>query len=140
VYGAAASLRVPVVITIGPLPVPGCYLKHGAPMPVDEVASDFPELTHICAHGGWPWVDEMVAIAFRHPNVYFDTSIYHFLPGQEACVRAANEIIGDKLLYASGFPFAPLAEAARYRALPFSDTVREQVMRGNAARILGLAG
>jgi uncharacterized protein len=136
VYHACQRLQVPVVVTLGPLPIPGAKLDHGSPATIDDVANDFPDLTIVCAHGGWPWVDEMVAIAYRHPHVYFETSIYHFLPGQDACVRAANELVGDKLLYASGFPFAPLAEVHRYAALPFEAEVRNAVLFGNAERLL----
>lgn len=136
IYGACQRLNVPVVVTMGPLPIPGARLDHGAPLALDDVANDFPELGIVCAHGGWPWVDEMVAIAYRHPHVYFETSIYHFLPGQEDCVRAANHLIPDKLLYASGFPFAPLDEVRRFAALPWDDSVREAVLSGNADRLL----
>src|SRR5436309_3423813 len=48
----------------------------GHPRYLDDVAVDFPELTIIAGLGGWPWVNEMVALARRHPNLYIDTSAH----------------------------------------------------------------
>ena len=41
-----------------------------APLAVDELASEFPNLTIIAAHPGWPWVEEMTAVALHKGNVY----------------------------------------------------------------------
>ena len=30
----------------------------------------------VCGHIGYPWTEEMVAVARKHPNVYIDTSAY----------------------------------------------------------------
>ena len=51
--------------------------ETGRPIPyIDEVALDFPELVIVCGHVGYPWTEEMVAVARKHPNVYIDTSAY----------------------------------------------------------------
>jgi predicted TIM-barrel fold metal-dependent hydrolase len=55
-------------------------------------------------------------------------------------VKGANELVPDKALYASAFPFINFETAiARYRDLPFKAEVRPQVMGGNAARLLGIS-
>jgi predicted TIM-barrel fold metal-dependent hydrolase len=46
------------------------------PIYLDIVAQDFPELKIIAGHGGWPWVIEMVAVAWRNPNIYIDIASY----------------------------------------------------------------
>lgn len=138
-YELCTELDVPVFITIGPLPVTGPYLRYGSPMAVDEVATDFPGLRIMCSHGGWPFTGEMIAIAFRHENVYFETSVYHFMPGADRCVDAANTCIADKYLFATAFPFAPMKETVeRFLKLPFKPDVLEQVLYKNAARLLKL--
>ena len=49
----------------------------GRPIPyIDQVAIDFPELVIVCGHIGYPWTEEMVAVARKHENVYIDTSAY----------------------------------------------------------------
>jgi predicted TIM-barrel fold metal-dependent hydrolase len=34
----------------------------------------FPSLSIICGHIGFPWTQEMIGVAWKHPNVYIDTS------------------------------------------------------------------
>ena len=46
------------------------------PIHLDVVAQDFPELKMIAGHGGWPWVAELTAVAWRNPNVYIDIASY----------------------------------------------------------------
>ncbi len=51
--------------------------ETGRPIPyIDEIALDFPELVIVCGHVGYPWTEEMVAVARKHENVYIDTSAY----------------------------------------------------------------
>ena len=40
------------------------------------MALDFPELVIVCGHVGYPWTEEMVAVARKHENVYIDTWAY----------------------------------------------------------------
>jgi uncharacterized protein len=51
-----------------------CKIKFGRPLDIDDVAQDYPELKIICAHFGWPWMEECFAVATRNPNVYVDIS------------------------------------------------------------------
>ncbi len=138
VYAKCAELGVPVILTSGPGAfVPGSVMEHTAPRVIDEVAADFPELTIVVSHGGFPWVMEMVGVAMRHVNVFFDWSAYELMPGAELYVQAANTVIGDKVLYASAHPFVDFKESLkRYEKLAFNEDVREKVMYRNAARIL----
>ena len=51
--------------------------ETGRPIPyIDEIALDFPELVIVCGHIGYPWTEEMIAVARKHENVYIDTSAY----------------------------------------------------------------
>ncbi len=137
IYAKCVELDVPVIITCGPLPFPGPRLAHGDVRAIDDVACDFPELTIVIDHSGWPWVQETIAIAFRHENVFIDTSLYSHLPGGELFAEAANTIIPDKLLFASCYPVVPLDVAiARVRALPFTPEALERVFYSNAAALL----
>jgi len=141
VYAKCVELDVPVVITSGPLPFPGPRLAHGDVRAIDDVASDFPELTIIIDHSGWPWVQETIAIAFRHEHVFIDTSLYSHLPGGELFAEAANTIIPEKLLFASCYPVIPLEVAIeRVRSLPFTPEALERVFYSNAAALLDRFG
>ena len=43
---------------------------------IDQIALDFPELSIVCGHIGYPRTEEMIAVARKHPGVYIDTSAY----------------------------------------------------------------
>ena len=138
VYEACCELGVPLILTFGALPGIPTIMRNG-PRALDAVAQRFPDLTLIACHGGWPFTMDMIAVAWRNPNVYFDNSFYHFAPGADVLVQAANEMIGDKMLYASAYPFLPLEQTAEsFQALPFTPAARAAVMGGNARRIFGL--
>lgn len=68
-YAKACELGVPIMMQVGHsaehLPS-----EMGRPIYLDDVALDFPELTLIGTHTGWPWVEEMIAMAWKHENVY----------------------------------------------------------------------
>ncbi len=140
IYAKCCELDIPIVITTGPASlVPEAVIDHVAPRYIDFVARDFPELTIVVSHGAYPWVNEMITVAQRNANVYFDMSEYEFFPMSDAYVHGANTIISDKLLFASAHPFIDFKDALQsYEKLPFTDEVREKVMYQNAARILKL--
>lgn len=140
IYAKCCELKIPIVITTGPASlVPDAVIDHVAPRYIDFVARDFPELKIIISHGGYPWVNETIIVAQRNPNVYLDISEYENFPQAETYIKAANTIIGDKLLYASAHPFQNFKDCIKfYEKLPFTDEVRKKVMYENAAKILNL--
>jgi predicted TIM-barrel fold metal-dependent hydrolase len=87
-YAKCAELGVPVVFQVGHSAefMPSAC---GKPILLDDIALYFPELKLIGGHTGWPWCEEMIAMAWKHPNVYicmsghapkyWDKSIVHFL-------------------------------------------------------------
>ena len=138
IYDTCSEAGVPVILTMGVMPGISAKMVN-APMALDTIAVRFPDLTVIGCHSGWPFVHEMIAVAWRHPNVYFENSFYHFAPGAEALVEAANSVIGHKMLYGSAYPFVPLKQTLdRFRTLPFEPEVATAVLGGNARRILKL--
>lgn len=132
-YYKCVDLDVPVILTMGPLV--GKWADPGA---VDNVATDIPDLKIVCSHGVYPQVTELIALAYRHENVYLEASIYEFLPGGEPIFEAANTILQDRVLYASAFPFRPLDDLNRFLEYPFGDDVVEKLTYSNAARLLKL--
>ena len=132
-YFKCIELDVPVIFTMGPL-----VGRWGGPAAVDGLAEDIPDLKIICSHGVWPQVTELIALAYRHQNVYLEASIYHFLPGAEPLYEAANTILQDKVVYASAFPFRPLDDLQRFLEYPFDESVVHKLVYENAARLLKL--
>jgi predicted TIM-barrel fold metal-dependent hydrolase len=48
----------------------------GQPATIDRLACDFPDLAIVGTHTGWPWIEEMIAVADKHPNVYISIDAY----------------------------------------------------------------
>ena len=75
-YAACVELGVPFCTQVGHTG-PLRPSETGRPIPyIDQVALDFPELVIVGGHIGYPWTEEMIAVARKHENVYIDTSAY----------------------------------------------------------------
>ena len=68
------------------------------------MACDFPELKLVGIHVGIPWTDEMIAMAWKHPNVYIGCDAHSPKYWPESFVHYINSYGQDKVLFASGFP------------------------------------
>lgn len=140
IYSKCCELDLPIVITTGPATlVKGAVMEDAAPRHIDEVARDFPELKIVISHGGYPYVNEAIMVTHRNRNVYMDLAEYETSPFSEEYVKAANTLIGDKILFASAAPFMDFQEQIRlYESLPFKPEVLRDIMYDNAKRVLGL--
>jgi predicted TIM-barrel fold metal-dependent hydrolase len=147
-YTKAAELGIPVRIYSSMNYANDRPYDLGHPRHLDQVAMDFPELRIIGGLGGWPWVNEMVALVRRHPNLHLDTSAhrakYLGQPGSgwEMLMQFGNTLIQDKVLVGLsaglvGQPHETLIQ--EYVNLPLKDTVKDKWLYRNAARVFGLA-
>ena len=113
--------------------------ETGRPIYIDQVALDFPELRIICGHIGWPWTEEMIAVAWKHANVFIDTSAHvpkHYPP---AFVHFMKSFGKHKVLFATDYPLLPFDRVlTELDALDLSAEVRRLFLRDNARRALKL--
>jgi predicted TIM-barrel fold metal-dependent hydrolase len=117
----------------------GVRLKYSNPMAVDDVAAEFPELDIILAHPSFPWQEEALAVAVHKPNVYIDLSGWSPKYFPEILVQYINTRLRGKMLFGSDYPLiTPERWLADFEKLPIRDEVRPEVIKGNAARLLGL--
>lgn len=72
IYSYCSSRGVPVTLHTGINFTSRGSIDYGRPVWVDKVACDFPKLVLVCNHGGWPWVTEALAVAWKHSNVYLE--------------------------------------------------------------------
>ena len=115
------------------------------PLYLDYVAVDFPNLTLVGSTPGWPWVAELMGVAWRHPKVYIATSVVrpkHFgnpISGYETLIQFGNTILQDRIIYGSGWPALPMKRGAEeIRALPLKEDVKAKWLYHNAAKLFGL--
>ncbi|TRW95848.1 amidohydrolase family protein [Candidatus Methylobacter oryzae] len=136
VYEACVGLNVPVFLMSGPT-TPD--LDYARPEAVGRVARAFPQLPIVCYHGFYPYVNEVIGVAFRYDNVYLVPDMYIFLPGGRLYVEAANGFLRDQLLFGSSYPFRAMAQTVGdFLNLGFQDDVLDGVLFNNAKRLLGL--
>lgn len=119
-------------------------IDYGHPLYLDEVACDFPDLTIVANHGGWPWVNDMVAVAWKRPNVYLEIGAvspkYIARPGTgwELFLTYGNSLLQDQILFATDSLIPHQRAVREVDELPFKDQVKEKLLYRNAMRILGL--
>lgn len=117
----------------------GLKLKYSNPLLLDDVAADFPQLPIIMAHPSVPWQDEAISIATHKSNVYIDLSGWSPKYFPQALVRSANNILSTKLLFGTDYPLiTPEKWLTAFADLPIKDEVRPQILKHNAAALLGL--
>lgn len=137
-YTKISELGGAVVFTTGATPRQSNYMIFSNPVPIDQVASDFPELHILIRHAGWPWVREAIAVAMRHKNVYLELSLFYDFPGAEDFVKAANFIVPNQVVYASAYPVDPLSTLNKFKGMPFNEDVLRKVLYSNACSFLGV--
>ena len=114
--------------------------ETGRPIPyIDEIALTFPELTIVGGHIGYPWTEEMIAVAWKHERVYIDTSAYLPTYYPPALLKFMSSNGRDKVLFGTNFPqlsFGKCAEQAR--ALDLRPEARAAFFHDNARRVFRL--
>jgi len=116
--------------------------EHGSPVPLFKVAKDFPKLTIHVAHAAWPFVMDMIGVAFVCPNVWISPDQYMVkrLPGAEEYVKAIQNYFQDRACFGTAYPSRPHLPLIReYQELEFTRDVFEKVMSTNALRLMGMA-
>ena len=139
-YAKAAELGVPVVFQVGHSAefMPSAC---GKPILLDDVAIWFPELRLVGAHTGWPWVEELIAMAWKHPNVYIATSGHapkYWDPKLVQFLNARNRGIG-KVMWGTDYPLIMHAESlAQVADLNLKPEALQALLHDTAATVFGL--
>lgn len=117
----------------------GPNIGFTSPELIDNVARDFPKLTIVDAHGGWPWVTQNLYLAHRHQNVILCPDFIMFnMPGMADYLMAANYFLQDRFLFATGYPHMGHVQAVEFYKKNIRPEVQDKIFYGNAARLLGL--
>ena len=141
-FAACVELGVPFCTQVGHTG-PLRPSETGRPIPyIDQVAIDFPELTIVGGHIGYPWTEEMIAVARKHENVHIDTSAYtseRLPPELVAYMKTGSG--RRKVLFGSNYPMiAPAKALEGLDRLGLDNEVKRLYLAGNAERVFGLGG
>jgi uncharacterized protein len=145
-YEVFAAARLPVVFHTGHSGIGtgmrgggGIRLKYGDPMPIDDVAVDFPDLPIVMAHPSFPWQDEAISICLHKPQVYIDLSGWSPKYFSPTLIQYANTLLREKVMFGSDYPMlTPDRWIADFDKAPFRDDVRPLILKENAIRVFGL--
>lgn len=134
-YAKCVELGVPAVFSMGHT-LDFMPIENGRPVRLDRIALYFPELTIVCTHTGWPWVEEAIALASKHPNVYLGTSAYAPKHWKPEMVKFINSWGQDKVMWGTDFPLLRHPESlAQVDALKLRPEAREKLLWRNAERV-----
>jgi hypothetical protein len=114
--------------------------ETGRPIPyLDEVALTFPELKIVGGHIGHPWTDEMIGLAWKHENVFIDTSAYlprYYPPQLLHYVKTYGQ---DKVLFGTNFPQLSLEKCVQQvYELGLPEAVQAKFLGANTQRVFKL--
>lgn len=139
----AETLGLPVVVHTGTSGLgagapggDGILLDYSRPIHLDAVAAKHPDLQLICAHAGWPWHEELLAMALHKSNIHIDLSgwLAKYLP--EPVLTFANARLSDRVLFGSDYPFLePQRCLASLKERPWREGVLEKILWSNAVRL-----
>jgi hypothetical protein len=147
IWDLLQSLGAPVLIHCGTTAIGsgepgglGFKLGHARPIPnIDDVAADFPHLNIVAAHPGWPWTEELIAVAIHKANVSIDISGWgpKYIPA--ALKHDMQRRLQDKVLFGSDYPgWSPGQCCDEWEMEGFRPGVVEKLFYQNATRILKL--
>lgn len=117
----------------------GTKIRYSHPGFLDGVGADFPGLTLIAAHFGWPWFMECLAIALHKSNVFIELSGWapKYLPAEVR--REIGKRLNRQTLFGSDYPFIHLDRwFFEFDEIGLDPAAKDAILRGNAARLLGI--
>ena len=143
-YSKCIELDIPIQMQVGQSLI---YSKQqrcrsvGRPIYLDDVACDLPELKLIGSHVGIPWHDEMIAMSWKHENVFISTDAHSPKYWPDSVVRYINSYGQDKVIFGSDFPVLRFQRTVEeIDQLDLKSEVRRKFMRDNVIRVYGLEG
>ncbi len=134
-YAKCVELDIPVVVQSGHSAerMPSAMAQ---PILLDDVALYFPELRIVASHTGWPWVQELIALAWKHPNLYIGAGAHAPKYWDPALVQFLNSRGKGKVLWGTDFPVVKHADSlAQVEALNLKPESREQLLYKAARKV-----
>lgn len=144
-YAKCVELDVPVNVHVGVNFSLKSSPDFGRPEMLDRVLCDFPELRVCAAPPGWPWVEELLSVAWRHPNLWIGLvamrpkllNVEH--SGYGPLMQYGRTILKDRMIVGTAWPMMPMGRVIQeVRDLPIEEDVAERWLGGNAAAFLRL--
>ncbi|MEE2970962.1 MAG: amidohydrolase family protein [Pseudomonadota bacterium] len=141
-YAKCVELDVPIQMQVGQSMNYAPDLPRrsvGRPIALDAVACDFPELKLIGIHVGIPWTDEMIAMAWKHRNVFIGCDAHAPKYWPESFVRYIDSYGSDKVIFGTDYPVLGFERMIdEIEALGIRPASLRKLLRDNVLKIYGM--
>lgn len=141
-YAKCCELDIPIMMQVGQSLI---YSRSrrlpsvARPILLDQVAIDFPELKLIGIHLGTPWENEMIAMCWKHENVYMAGDAYAPKYWPQSVVHYANTYGQDKFMFGTDWGVIdPIRAMQEVEELNFRATPKAKILRNNAIKVFKL--
>lgn len=145
-YKKCEELGIPVNIHAGMNFSTSSKATYGHPLGLDDVLMAFPDLRVCASPPGWPWTMDLVAMAWRHSNLWLGISAIRpklmtkANSGYEPLLQYGRSILKHRMIFGSGYPMIPVKRSVEeVDELSLPQDVRNAWLGGNAAEFLRLA-
>jgi len=141
-YAKCIELDIPIQMQVGQSLIysPEHRTRSvGRPIALDDIACDLPELKLIGTHVGIPWEREMIAMSWKHENVYIATDAHSPKYWPEVVWKYINSYGQDKVIFGTDFPVLRFGRTVdEIDAANLKPHVRRKFMRDNVLKLYGL--
>ncbi|WP_342723798.1 amidohydrolase family protein [Bradyrhizobium sp. B097] len=144
-YAKCVELDIPVNIHCGINFSRQATMAYGQPFLLDEVLMHFPDLRVCAAPPGWPWVEELLGVAWKHPTLFIGLVMVKpkllavANSGYESLLQYGRTVLKDRIIFGSGFPRLSPGQAVReVDELSMPDEIKDLWLYQNAKRFLRL--
>ena len=141
-YAKCVELDIPIQMQVGQSLVynPERRLRSvGRPIYLDDIACDFPELKLIGIHIGIPWTDEMIAMAWKHENVFIGSDAHSPKYWPPQFINYINTYGKKKVMFGTDFPVLGFEKTRKQiDELNLRNDAAELFFRENAIKLYNL--
>jgi predicted TIM-barrel fold metal-dependent hydrolase len=153
-WALAEKFDIPVGIHMGPggpgdpyFGSPGYRARYSSPLRLEDVLVRHPKLRVYIMHAGYPFLDDLRALLFSHPQVYVDIASIVYTEPRAAFYGYLKGIVeagyGDRVMFGSDQMIWPGVIEPSIQAIedaPFlTQAQKRDILYNNAARFLRLS-
>ncbi len=134
-------------IHVMPQMLGGMRTYNANPLQLEKALVQYPNLKLYIMHGGWPYVEDIKALMYAHPNIYIDIAVTNWILPQEEFNKYIKSLIdagfGDRIMYGTDQMVWPQVISVGIETVNNADFLtldqKEDIFFDNAAEFLGLS-
>lgn len=153
-FDLAEELEIPIAYHLFPGGPPGgAYIMYpktrahqGKPLQMEEILFSHPDMKIYIMHAGWPYLEDMKALMYAHPQVYVDTGVIAWILPRAEFHQFIKGLVdagfGKRIMFGTDQMIWPETITESIEAVNSMDflTVEQKgdIFYHNAARFMGI--